>query len=107
AHSEVGGGVLENLAAVLIGAQGVIADHIADDAVARVALHGGVVAGEVGAVGVVVLAVGLVNAAVLKHAGGVDHHRLAVQADQVVTQTDNAGAHGVQVLASGDAAAKD
>ena len=110
AYIKVIGRILQNLADICIRSHRIVAYHAADDSVSRISLDRGVVSGEVGAVSVVIFAVCLVDAAVLKHTRSVDHLRNSVfiigKACHVVRKFHDSRALRVQILSGRHAAAE-
>ena len=110
AYIEVIGRVLKDLAHICVRSHRIVTYHAADDSVSGISGDSGMIAREVGAVSVVIFSVCLVNAAVLKHAGGVDHLRDSVlivcQAGHIVRQFYDSRALGIQILSRRHTAAE-
>ena len=102
AYIKVIGRILKDLAAVCIRSHRVITYHIADNSVSRVSLDCGVISGEVRAIGIVIFAVCFMNAAVLKHAGSVDHLRNSIcifrKTGHVIRELNNSRTLRIQIL---------
>ena len=78
AYIKVIGRILKDLAHICVRSHRIVTYHAADNSVSRISRDCGVISGEVRAIGIVIFAVCLVNAAVLKHAGSVDHLRNSI-----------------------------
>ena len=102
AYIKVIGRILKDLAAVCIRSHRVITYHIADNSISRITFYFRMISREVRAITVVVLSVCFMNAAVLKHAGSVDHLRNSIcifrKTGHVIRELNNSRTLRIQIL---------
>ena len=112
AYIEVIGRILKDLAAICIRSHRIITYHIADNSISRITFYFRMISREVRAITVVVLSVCFMNAAVLKHAGSVDHLHLRNsifiirKTGHVIRELNNSRTLRIQILSCRHTAAE-
>ena len=78
AYIKVIGRILKDLAHICVRSHRIVTYHAADNSVSRISRDCRMISGEVRTIGIVIPSVCFMNAAVLKHAGSVDHLRNSI-----------------------------
>ena len=101
-YIKVIGRILKDLAAICIRSHRIITYHIADNSVPRISFYCRMISREIRAVCIVIFSIGLVNAAVLKHAWSIDHLRGSVfigsQTDHIIPELHDSRTLRIQIL---------